>query len=216
MALKSYAVTTAARFSDFLEIATPTGAQLTIMEALINSVTEFIEGYTGRLKKTTYTQELYTTEKSQTINLRHFPAIQSSGLTLERRTSDLNEDDWEVVDSQYYFVDWDNGIIESVGDLYFSKTRNGYRVTYTAGYDFDNATTFLSDTEAGDVEIVAWRLLEPIWNKKKSGGDIQSERIGDYSVTYKKVLFADEDLLGILQRFSSTQDTFGVLTPSQV
>ena len=48
-------------------------------------------------KKTTYSQEEYDTEESQTPNLKHFPVIEGETFRLERRTSDLNEDDWEVV-----------------------------------------------------------------------------------------------------------------------
>ena len=216
MAVKAYALTTAQRMANYSELGTLAGADLTLMELLVNQVTDYIESYTGiRFKRTTYTQEMYDTEESETLNLKHHPIVSGTDFSLERRTSSLNEDDWEVVDSEYYHIDNDTGIIISAAGLLFGRTIRGYRVTYTAGYDFDNATTFLSDTEAGDIELAAWMLLDALWNKKKGGGSIvESERIGDYSVTYKKATMENNDVKAILDKYADT-DNVGVITPLQ-
>lgn len=216
MSLVAWSLTTVARACSYMDITTPTGAQLTALESIINSVTMFIESYIGRrLKKTVYTQEMYDTEEAETLNLRHFPIVSGTTVLLERRSSGLNEDDWETVDSEYYHIDYDSGMLIGAGGIVFFPTRNGYRVTYTAGYDFDNTATFLSDTEAGDVELAAWMIIEAVWNKKKGGGAVESERIGDYSVTYKKFLMENEDVKSILDRYTIS-DEIGVITPVQV
>jgi hypothetical protein len=206
-------------------IDTPTGASLTLLENLINTATEFIENYTGRrFKKATYTQEEYDTERAETLNLRNYPVVSGTTLTLEKRTSPLNEDDWEVVNSEYYHIDYNNGMLEGAGGMRFSRTRRGYRVTYTAGYDFDNSSTFLSDTEAGDVELATWMLVSILWGKTSAGvvsggGEIKSERIGDYAVTYGSVVMANEDIKSILDKYGGASgsggggDGIGVIAP---
>ncbi len=215
MATKAYAITTPQRAADYADLGTLSGTNLTIMERIVDIVTAYIETYTGvRFKKTTYTQEEYDTERSQTFNLKHHPVIEGETFLLERRSSDLNENDWEAVDSEYYFVDMDAGIVESAGGIYFSRTRRGYRVTYTAGFDFDNVTKFLSDTEAGDVELAAWFLCKTLWDRKKGSIDVQSESIGDYSVTFKKSLMENNDIQAILDGYKD-DDSVGVITPSQ-
>lgn len=215
MSAHAWVLTTTSRVSSYMEISVPTGSSLTSLEAIINSVTDFIENYCGRrFKKTAYVQEVYSTEEAEIMNLKNFPVSSSDMFLLELRTSALNEDDWEAVDSEGYHVDYDNGIIVGAGGNKFARTVNGYRVTYTAGYDFDNVTTFLSDTAAADVELAAWMLVEAIWNKRRGGSGIERESIGDYSVTYRKEMMANEDIRAILDRYAPMTD-IGVITPLQ-
>jgi len=216
VAVKAWALTTAARLSAYLDISTPTGTKLTVMEALIDSITEFIEDYLGyRVQKTTYTQEEYDTEDGQTLLLKNFPIVSGETFTLQRRTGVLNEDEWETVDSEYYHVDEDAGIIFGASGWQFPRSRRGYRVTYTAGYDFDNEDTFLSDTEGGGIELAAWMLLEGVWNKRKGGGGVIRESIGDYSITYKRTLFEDEEIKNLLDKYARANE-ISVLTPLQI
>lgn len=220
MAVKSYALTTAQRLSSFLGITLPTGAQLTVMGSIINSTTDFIERYIGRrVMKTTYTNEMYDTEEAETLNLKQFPIVAGTTVILQRRTSALNEDDWETVDSEYYHIEYPSGMLIGAGGVVFFTTRHGYRVTYTAGYDFDNAATFLADTEGGDLELATWMLASAIWNRRAGGGgsDVVQESIGDYSVTYNKYLLENEDVKAILDKYSAVAgNEIGVITPIQV
>lgn len=221
MALKTYALTTAARASAYMGITTPTGDSLTLLENIINSVTEFVEKYIGRrVQETAYSQEMYDTEKAETLNLRQYPVNSAQTFLLERRTSAMNEDDWDAVESQYYHVDYKNGIIQGAGGMRFSRTVKGYRVTYTAGYDFDNSSTFLSDTEAGDIELAVWMLVSFAWSKTTagvSGSDVKAERIGDYSITYGTAVMANEDIKNILDKYGgasgSGAEGVGVIAP---
>lgn len=215
MAVKSYALTTAQRAADYAGLGTLSGSNLTLMETLVDQVTEVIEDYIGfRVKKTTYSQEEYDTERADSLNLKNYPVISSEIFLLERRPSAMNEDDWETVDSQYYHVDYENGIIFGAGGLKFARTRRGYRVTYTAGYDYDNTNTYLSDTEGAGLELAAWILLETIWNKRKGGGGVKSEAIGDYKIVYKKTMFENEEIMSLLDKYARIEE-IGVITPYQ-
>lgn len=225
MAIKANALTTAQRAADYGGLGTLAGSDLTIMERLVNSVTDFIINYTGRnFKKATYIQEEYSTERADALNLKNFPVISSEVFLLERRDSSMNEGDWENVDGIYYHVDYDSGIIYGAGGWKFSRVVRGYRVTYTAGYDYDNIATFLADTEVGDVELASWMLINALWSNRKGGGsgNISSERIGDYSVSYRKALMENDDVKAILDAYSNSAGAggslvggLGVLTPSQ-
>ena len=216
MSIKSSALTTVQRASDYAGLGTLSGTNLSVMERLINSSTDFIENYTGKsFKQAVYTSELYTTENSNTINLNNFPVSTTATFKLERRTSGVNEDSWSEVDSKYYHIDYANGIIIGASGLRFNRTNQGYRVTYTAGYDYDNSTTFLSDTDAGDIELAMWMLLEGIWNKRKGGFGIDSEKIGDYSVKYRKEMMENDDLKAILDKYADV-GLGNVITPIQI
>jgi len=187
MSVVSYALTTRDRVRDFMGKSSLTSVEQTIIDVLVNAVTDFIENYCGRrFKQTSYSKEEYTVnDGDRVIVLKNYPVSSTAAFTLEVRTSALNEDDWEEVDSEYYHIDYDAGIIKAAGGYKFVGGRRKYRVTYTAGYDYDNSDTFLSDVGAGDLELACWKLCVQEFNKRKGGAGIKSERIGDYSVTYR-------------------------------
>lgn len=218
--LVANSLTTVARACSYLNITVPTSGSIAeaVFQTLINSITSFVEKYTGqRFKKTTYTQELYSTERGQTLNLKHYPIISSESLTLERRNSQLNEDEWENIGSEYYSVDYANGIIRAMGGIYFYRGVNLYRVTYTAGYDYDNTTIFLGDTEAGEIEIACWLILQDVYKNKGNNANVKSERIGDYAVSYgdaKVTMFSNPQAKEILEPYADLVGE-GILTPLQ-
>ena len=148
---------------------------------------------------------------AETLNLKNFPISTTATFTLERRTSNQNDDSWEAVDSSYYHIDYGSGMIMGASGLRFNRTTKGYRASYTAGYDFDNSATFLSDIEAGDLELAIWMLASGVWNRRKGGaaGEIQSERIGDYAVTYRTSLMESEDLKAILDKYAGVGASAG-------
>ena len=216
MAVNSWALTTGQRVADFGELGTLEGASLTRMERIVDVTSSYIENYVGyRVMKTDYDSEEYSIEEGQILNLNNFPVDSSETFTLARRTSSLDEDRWENVDSEYYHVDYEAGIIHAAGGWEFSRTRNGFRVTYTAGYDFDNSSTFLSDTEAGDLELAAWQLCLVIYNRKGGTIGAKSERLGGYAVVYAKTIMESEDIKTILENHAR-KDLISVLTPLQI
>lgn len=216
MAIKTYALTTIQRTADYIGLGTITAGSSTetILERLIDSVTEFVENYIGyRVKKTTYTDEEYDTQKGDTLLLRHFPV--STFTQLQRRNSALNADSWETIDGEFYHPELATGIINGAGGWRFARTRKGYRATYTAGYDFDNSATFLQDTEGADLELAAWMLITTIYNRRKGGVGIKSEAIGDYRVVYARSLMESEDIKALLDKYRKI-DYEGPLTPINV
>lgn len=220
--LNAGAYSTADRLSAFMGITTPTGTSLTAMEALINAATGFIENYTSRkFKKATYTQLELDTERGQIINLPYYPVISTSPIILERRNSQLKEDKWETIDQLYYDVDNDSGIIHMMDGVYLFRGRKIYRITYTAGYDFDNSSTFLGDTLAGDVEVALWIMVQDVWKNKGVPANLYAEQIGDYKVTYQRpvkgatgFMFDNQQALAILDKYVDISPV-GVLTPLQ-
>ena len=181
MALKAYALTTVARVESFADLSDLTPAQETTLENLINAVTEYIENYCGRrFQLTSYTED-YDGSGTDTLVLNHYPI--SGSVTVQSR---LSSDTWGAVDNTTVFTDDESGIVYST----FVRGRKNYRLAYSAGYDFDNtAGSYLSDTEAGDVEYVAWKLVAEAWDSRESGKPVESERLGDYAVSFGKSLF---------------------------
>lgn len=208
--LSANALTTADRLSAYLQITPPTGVQLTVMEGIINAVSNFILNYTGMTFKRGSYVEVYSTERGQFLKLNHKNIDDEATFILERRNSSLNDDTWETVDGNLYSVDFKEGTIQAMSNTYFNQSTKGYRVTYTAGYDFDNVSTFLGDTEAGDIELAVWMMGSDFWKNKKVNSNVKSERVGDYSVSYgdvKNVFFNNSGALAILDGYN---DFFGV------
>jgi len=200
---KSYALTTRDRVIDFLELKNLSATDNAVIDIFIETATEFIENYCERrFKKTTYTNEVYDGDGSEFIRLKQYPVISTESVTLSRRSSASNEDDWDSIDSEDYFVDYDNGIIEYVKGMKFQNYPRHYRVTYTAGFDFDNSTTFLADTEAGDVEYACWKLIAVMWNRRKADPSVQSEKLGNYAVTYRKFVNENAEVQSILDKYA--------------
>ena len=213
MAIKAYALTTVQRAADFLGLGTIVSNSTNDkrLQRLIDSVTDFIEHHIGyRVKQTTYSNEEYDTEKGSTLLLDKFPI--STFTNLQRRSSALNDDNWETVDSNLYHVDNDSGIITGAGGWLFARTIKGYRVNYTAGFNFDNTATFLQDTEGSDLELAAWLLISTLFSRGKGGVGIKSESIGDYRVVYAKSLMENEDIQALLDKFKKIEP-IGPLTP---
>lgn len=219
MALKSYALTTVQRAADFIGLGTVTAGsvQYTILEALVNAATDQIEAYIGhRVKKTTYTSEEYH-GSGGVILLNHWPLIAGEAVTVQRRLSGVNESNWETVDTQYYYTDAGAGVISSVRGVNFSLSNYGYRVSYVAGYDYDNVTTFLSDVADGAaLELACWMLVATLYQRRAGGGGVVSETIDKYSVTYAQTgLMSSPDIMELLDMYRRV-DFPGVVTPPQI
>lgn len=205
MSIKAYALTTLQRLIDFLELKNLTDTQNTVLERIIDINTESIENYCNRrFQSTAHSQEVHDGDGSEFLQLLHYPVISTETFTLEVRNSAENEDDWSSIDSNDYFVSYKDGTIELPNGRFFKNAPRKYRVTYTAGFVFDNVSTYLSDTEAGDVEFAMWKLCADMWNKRKGSTGVASEKIGDYSVSYgTKLLMESPDVVGILDEYAT-------------
>jgi len=208
MPISSYALTSLARQKEFMGITS--SDYDTILTSLINSTTDFIERYCDRrFISTVYTNEVYDGTGSSQLLLKQFPV--TTFTSLQKRDTTKNESSWTTLESEDYFVKLTEGIIIISSNIYdgwtntvyytpnFSRYPQYYRATYTAGLAFDAVTgTYLEDVGAGDLEYAMWKLTTTAFNQRKGSDDVASERIGEYSVTYRKEVSMDTELQQIL------------------
>lgn len=194
---KTYALTTTSRFKTYASVSGSTDDAL--IEILIDLVTEFVENYCGRrFKSATYTSEEYDGTGTTKLILNNWPV--STFTSLQERATRLNTSNWNSIDVQDYFVENKTGIITLI-PFEFIKGTKLYRATYTAGYVFDNLSTYLGDTEAGDVEWATWELVKAAYNKRKQQPGLSSAKLGDASVTYRATVVEDKDIKAILDKY---------------
>jgi len=207
MSVVDYALTTRARAKTFLDISGTADDDL--IDRLINAVTDFVERFCDRrFKQTDYSNEVYDGNGTNRLFLRQYPVVSGKTFTLERRDSYYNEDSWSTIDSEHYFVKEDEGIIIYVGGIVsegavFVKAPQHYRVTYTAGYNFDNKTpgNTLEDVGIGDLEVAVWKLIGKLYNNRKLSTDVKSERLGDYAITLQKEGMIEPEVMEILLKY---------------
>jgi uncharacterized phiE125 gp8 family phage protein len=204
MATLDKALTTLARLKTYLEVSgTSKDALLTM---ILYGAWKFIEKYTGRsFARAVRTSELYDGHDTDKLILKAAPVISGETFTLQRRTTGLNEDAWETIDTEEYFIDYDKGII-TMNTKFVAGTQN-YRVTYTAGYYVAKDTQYQDGTNDEldlpyDIEMACWKLCSQEYANRKNQGRI-SERVRDMAVTYAKAIDKDEELkstLGLYKR----------------
>lgn len=195
MSLLAYALTTLARQKSFMGISNASND--TLLTNLINSCTDFIEKYCDRrFKQTAYSDELYDGKGSNELLLKNYPVATGETFSIEQRNSTLSNSGFNAIQSQNYHVR-ENGLVTRVNAI-FERLPQYYRINYTAGFDFDNVATYLSDAGAADLEFACWRLVSKAFNQINQAGNVRSESLGDYSVTFLKELFADQELRSII------------------
>lgn len=148
----------------------------TLLTNIANSVETFVENYTGRVfTSTTYTNEEYEGTDSFELKLKNYPIISLSYLG-ENENYLENENDWDTIDAEDYWIDeysGDRGIIRA--NFKFAKYPHHYRVTYVAGYA----------TIPEDLKMAIYDICGTYYNCRKTAG-IDRERVGDYDVTFGK------------------------------
>lgn len=131
--LLSYALCTVADVKELLGIASSDSTKNNLIIRKINQSTEIIEGYCRRrFKETTYTNEIYDGTGTDQLGLLNYPISSVEAITVGMRDTTLNEDDFNTVDSELFFIDYTGGLLNGVGSFYGGWGQ--YRVTYTAGY----------------------------------------------------------------------------------
>jgi hypothetical protein len=199
MSLLAYALTTVARLKTFLGISS--ASYDTLLENIVNSTSEFIEKYCDRrFKKTAYTDELYNGNGFNKLMLKNYPVDSSATFSIYKRDSIQNEEGWDDVDDEDYFVHWDKGYIENVRDIFYAYPKH-YKISYTAGYNFNNTSTYLTDAGAGDLEYACWKLASKVFNQRNVAGNVQSESLGDYSISFMSSVMADPEIKSILDKY---------------
>lgn len=191
MAIVPQALTTLAAVKQFLGITTATDDAL--LEALIDNVTELIEGFMGgrRIKEAVYIDELHDGGDFD-IFLDNWPIKAAPALAAEFRTGTIanptfqlfTENDFEVYNLSgfvHFFGRTPGKTLRGDG-LVTGGTRN-LRFNYTAGF----ATIPL------DIELVAKQLVAGIFTKRNSQG-VKKESVEGTSIEY----FTDDQVSALL------------------
>lgn len=200
MNTNAWALTTRARVMDFMGITSLTAQQENVLDRIIDAVTDYIEHFCGRRFKSTAYAEEFNGDGSRDYTAKHYPI--SAITSLQYRNSSANEDSWTSMDTEDYFYDLNSGIIMLSGNsrfIFFSDYL--YRLNYTAGFAFDNTNTFLSTTGGADLEYAVWKLCVTAFDKAKGEVGVESESIGDYSVTYAKTMFENSEIKEIISKY---------------
>ena len=198
--IRTDALTTLARAKMFLSISGDTYDGILTM--LINQVTGYLESYLKRpIKQATYTHELYNGTGTNKLILKTYPV--ASITSIEERNSPDNVDEWTTINSQYYQVDLDNGVVTYTAGR-FIETPNRYRITYIAGYliDFNNEANSSLHTLPQELEYVCHKLISAVFNTRKGEG-ITSQKVGDISVVYNQTVFGSKEISDILEGFTT-------------
>jgi len=135
----TYALTTVADVKETLGIDAGDTSKDNLIVRKINQATDMIEAYCGlgnaatnvhHFASTTYTNEEYNGTGTKQLILKSRPI--TTFTQLQQRDTRENDDSWETVDTELYFIDNASGTLETLFILqgYWKL----YRATYTAGY----------------------------------------------------------------------------------
>lgn len=198
--LVDYALTTLEDVRETLGIASGDLSWDNLIKRKINQATEIIEGWCQRrFVDTTYTDELYDATHDNQLTLRNYPVTTTATFALSARDTTLNQDSFDSVDSEQYFLDRNAGVIDAVSSFWGSYDQ--WKVTYSAGY-----TTIPSDLAEACATLAGFLTV----NDPASQTGIDMMREGAREVRYRDIsfggensdLFADLGILPTLQRYS--------------
>lgn len=173
--LLSYALTDLASVKETLGIASGNTSKDNLIIRKINQATDVIEGFCAlaqghHFKETTYTNEEYTGSGSNQLVLKMRPV--STVSSFQSRSTTTNDDDWDSVETELYFLDEDAGII----DLLFHQSShwNIYRVSYTAGF-----STIPADLAEACVILASYLV-----DNASSGSSVKRKKEGSREIEY--------------------------------
>lgn len=169
---------------------------------IILGVSKFIEEtYCKRkFKHQTFTNEVYNGKNGKRLWLKNKPLITGTTVTLQKRSVSNNEDDWQTIPSDQYFINYAGGYLELIrfndawlglgGD--FQEGVQNYRVTYTAGYYLPSENEYQDGTDDDkdlpyDIELAILDLISAVYNARLAGG-IKTQKVDEVSITYAKEL----------------------------
>lgn len=163
----------------------------TVLTNIANAVEKYVENYCGRtFTSTTYTNEEYEGTGTHQLRLKNYPIVSVSKIDYNEDYLE-NDSDWEQVDADDYWADGyhaDRGIITA--NFIFDKYPSHYRITYVAG----------CSTIPEDLKLAIYELCGAYYNHRKNAG-IDSETVGDYSVTFSNILTESKYIQDILTNY---------------
>jgi hypothetical protein len=200
--MNAYALTTVARLKAFIGIDVTTYDS--VLEVIIDAVTDYVENECDRrFKQTAYTGTIIDGEGKSSVVLPQWPVKNGATLTFyEREGGNYGDNNWDTLSSDKYRVDEDSGIVNS--NFRLSNGFQNYKIDYTAGYDFENVTgtlKTLASVGLSDLELVVWKLCSRAYNERKSGGNIASMRLYNYSVSFSKEAYSDDEIKEVLNKY---------------
>ena len=200
--MNAYVLTTVARVKSFLGL---TGSTYdSVFELLIDVLTDFTEKECDRrFKLTAYTGTVLNGDGTNQSVLPQWPVSSTATFKLyERDSLDYGDDSWDEVNADDYRIDYDSGIVTA--NFTFTKGFQNYKVDYSAGYDFENVSgtlKTLSSVGLSDLEFACWKLISRAFAQRKGGGDIASMRLYNYSVTFSKEAYSDDEIKEVLSKY---------------
>jgi hypothetical protein len=190
-----YAITTRDKVKTLFGITDATNDSL--IDQIVNGVTDFIESYCDRrFKKTTYTNETYDTKDGQSkIFLKNYPVASLSAV--EYRAGTISSPTWITYDANGYLLYGQEGYVKFFGK--FPEVAQGMRFTYSAGYDIDFANEgSASHTLPLDLTLVATELSAKVFSTRQSQGITQMSTEGQsvtFGLTGESLSSAQKDIL---------------------
>lgn len=198
MSTLAYALTTKEKVKAYLEITD--ASKDTIIETLIDQVTDFIEGYCGgrRFLKSTYTQLFDTKQGMSKLFLNNFPIATIT--SVKYRTGTVSTPIWNTYDANGYYIYEAEGYIQFTASL--PAVPKGIQVIYEAGYLIDwSADRSSTHTLPRDLTGLATEMVAGAITKQKSQGVSMMSTEGQ-SVTFSKNMTDDQKtILGRYQTY---------------
>ena len=170
---------------------TLTGYDNLYLENLINRMTDSINTYLRRsIKTATYTNEFYDGRGELELILKNYPITTLTKVEYyDKITASVT---WTLTEDTDFIQYADEGYLYK-GSGWANGHKN-IRITYTAGY-----TTVPEDIILALLKLCSYEIMA----KGKSG--IESERIGDYSISFTgakankvSIMYIPEDIQGLL------------------
>lgn len=180
MSVVNYALTTRTKVKTYL--GETSSSYDTVIDEIINYVTDYIEGMCGRrFLSTVYTNEVYDTKLTQRIFLKNYPVTTLS--TVEYRSGAGASPTWTTYDTNGYLLYGKEGYVYFYGKL--PAIKQGMRFTYTAGFliDFTNEGNSTLHTLPYDITLVATEIVARVFANRKSQG-VNSMATEGQSVTF--------------------------------
>lgn len=203
--LKAYALSTAARVKDRLDIASATTTWDTLLERMINSATDCIERLCNhrRFKETTYTLEVYPGGDGtlKTVPLRNWPVTALSAAQYRAGTPDTPV--WTAFAASEYELLNDQEPRRVRIYNFVPSGQNNLRFTYTAGYKINfSDESAATHTLPSDISDLCERMVVAKFKGRVSEGKI-NEAATEASMTWARELSADDkELIRQLKGFT--------------
>jgi hypothetical protein len=156
-----------------------------LLEIYCNSVSDFVKNYLKRnITEQEITEYFDGDYLAGDIVLKEFPV--NSLTSLQYRNGSLSTSEWADFNSNYYFLDDENGIITI--DEGIPDGRMNVKVVYEAGY--------VETPEP--IRLACMKLASKVYKKKRSDG-YTDEGAGGVNLTWDK--FLSDDIIALLSPY---------------